>query len=105
MAPFIYRCPTTGMNVQGWFADDVSADEDIYETVTCLACRQAHLINRSTGAGERTGFLASAFGHDRYRTGRLLHRSQRRPDRAPRKTRGNLMNRGNSQAATGSYLL
>jgi hypothetical protein len=50
MAPFIYRCPTTGMNVQGWFADDVSANEaETFETVTCLACRQAHLISRSTG--------------------------------------------------------
>ena len=26
MAAFIYRCPTTGRNVQGWFADDVSED-------------------------------------------------------------------------------
>jgi hypothetical protein len=26
-ATCIYRCPTTGFNVQGWFADDVSANE------------------------------------------------------------------------------
>jgi hypothetical protein len=25
--PFIYRCPTTGLNVQGWFADEASANE------------------------------------------------------------------------------
>jgi hypothetical protein len=50
MAPFLYRCPNTGLNVQGWFADNASEeDEDTYETVTCLACTRAHLINRSTG--------------------------------------------------------
>jgi hypothetical protein len=50
MATFIYRCPTTGMNVQGWSVDDTSADEgEVYETVTCLACTRVHLINRSTG--------------------------------------------------------
>ena len=39
-----------GLNVQGLFADDVPAEEsDTYEAVTCLACRQVHLVNRSTG--------------------------------------------------------
>jgi hypothetical protein len=33
MAPFIYRCPATGMKVQGWSADDPSEDEgEAYET-------------------------------------------------------------------------
>ena len=27
MAPFIYRCPNTGMNVQGWVADDPTERE------------------------------------------------------------------------------
>jgi hypothetical protein len=45
MAAFLYRCPTTGLNVQGWFADEKTT----YETVTCLACTQVHLINRLTG--------------------------------------------------------
>jgi hypothetical protein len=50
MATFVYRCPTTGLNVQGWFADDPSGDKDeVYETVKCLACTQVHLINRLTG--------------------------------------------------------
>ena len=49
MAAFIYRCPTTGRNVQGWFVEDVSEGEgETYETVTCLACAQMHLVNRST---------------------------------------------------------
>jgi hypothetical protein len=49
MATLVYRCPATGLNVQGWFADDVSANEDTYETVKCLACNQMHFVNRSTG--------------------------------------------------------
>jgi hypothetical protein len=50
MATFVYRCPTTGLNVQGWFADDPSEHEgDVYETITCVARTRVHLINRSTG--------------------------------------------------------
>ena len=49
--PFIYRCPTTGMNVQGWTDDDHPADGDDnrYQMVTCLACRRFHFVNPFTG--------------------------------------------------------
>jgi hypothetical protein len=50
MAPFLYRCPNTGFNVQGWRADEVSPDEaNSYESVTCIACQQLHLVNTATG--------------------------------------------------------
>jgi hypothetical protein len=50
MAPFLFRCPNTGQRVQGWAAEEVSPDQaDIYETVTCIACQQVHLVNPSTG--------------------------------------------------------
>jgi hypothetical protein len=50
MATFVYRCPTTGLNVQGWFADGPSEHEgEVYETMMCVACTREHLINRSTG--------------------------------------------------------
>ena len=50
MATFLYECPTTGLKVQGWFADDVSeSGGNTYELVTCLACQSAHLINPTTG--------------------------------------------------------
>jgi hypothetical protein len=50
MAPFLYRCPNTGLSVQGWRADEVSPDEaDSYEAVTCIACQQLHLVNPVTG--------------------------------------------------------
>jgi hypothetical protein len=48
MPPFLYRCPATGMNVQGWSADEVD-DDETYLSMTCLACRQLHLVNPATG--------------------------------------------------------
>jgi hypothetical protein len=48
MAPFLYRCPNTGYRVQGFVAEEVS-DDHTYLPVTCLMCRQTHLVNPSTG--------------------------------------------------------
>src|SRR5262245_64452887 len=38
-------CPTTGLHVQRWFADEVSeaSKGDQYETVACPACALVHL--------------------------------------------------------------
>lgn len=49
MATFLYRCPNTGRQVQGWSADDPTEDGDTYQSVTCLACAQLHLVNPKTG--------------------------------------------------------
>jgi hypothetical protein len=51
MATFIYRCPTTGLKVQGWLADESSSKNDStsYEAVICTACTGVHFINRKTG--------------------------------------------------------
>ena len=50
MVPFIYRCPVTGLKVQGLFADEVPPESaNTYEPVTCLACTRVHLVNRSSG--------------------------------------------------------
>jgi hypothetical protein len=50
MPAFLFRCPNTGLNVQGWVADDPTRDDDErYETVTCLACCQSHLVSPKTG--------------------------------------------------------
>jgi hypothetical protein len=48
MATRLFRCPSTGHRVQGWFADNGSVNGD-YEGVTCLACRQVHMVNPKTG--------------------------------------------------------
>jgi hypothetical protein len=42
--------PTTGLRVQGWTADDPTEHSDgMYESVTCHACGQVHLLNPKTG--------------------------------------------------------
>ena len=45
---FMYRCPRTGLMVQGWIADEpMSGETD--KSVTCTACSRVHLINPKTG--------------------------------------------------------
>jgi hypothetical protein len=45
---FVYRCPTTGLKVQGHVADDL-IDGATYESVTCAACGRVHLVNPKSG--------------------------------------------------------
>jgi hypothetical protein len=50
MAPFIFLCPNTRHRVQGWSADNGSeSGGEVYESVTCLACGQPHMVNPKTG--------------------------------------------------------
>jgi len=50
MAPFLFRCPNTGLRVQSWAADDLSDDDrESYESTTCHACGGLHLVNPKTG--------------------------------------------------------
>ena len=51
MTPFLFRCPSTGMMVQGFRADDGTEDDaqDSYLGVHCLACKRMHLVNPATG--------------------------------------------------------
>jgi DNA-directed RNA polymerase subunit RPC12/RpoP len=56
MPAFLYRCPRTGMYVQGWIVDDPARyDEKAYEAIACHACGHVHLVNPKTGkvAGDR----------------------------------------------------
>jgi hypothetical protein len=48
MAVFVYRCPNTGFNVQGFTADD-PGDESSYVPVTCTICNRVHLVNPASG--------------------------------------------------------
>lgn len=51
MPAFLYRCPVTGLNVQGFVADDPSDESDSdLRPVTCIACTRVHLVNPKTGA-------------------------------------------------------
>ena len=49
MAPFIYRCPNTGLRIQALAAEEITEGEDTYEAVTCIMCQQVHLVNPHTG--------------------------------------------------------
>ena len=50
MGTFLYRCPNTGLRVQGWISDDGSENgPESYVGVNCLVCRQLHLVNPDTG--------------------------------------------------------
>jgi hypothetical protein len=47
---FVFRCPTTGLNVQGYTElEDQSDGYRRYEGVQCLACRRLHIVNPDTG--------------------------------------------------------
>jgi hypothetical protein len=49
MPPFPYRCPNTGLRVQGFIAEEVQDDTDRYEPINCLACQQVHYVVPNTG--------------------------------------------------------
>lgn len=49
MAVFIYRCPSTGLNVQGWIADPPGQDDGTFEPVNCTMCARVHLVNPKSG--------------------------------------------------------
>lgn len=50
MPPFTYRCPSTGHDVQGFTAEEISEnDTDDYLTTLCIKCQQVHLVIPATG--------------------------------------------------------
>ncbi len=49
MRAFLYRCPNTGKNVQGFVAEELDPDSEAFEAVECMACTRLHLINLKTG--------------------------------------------------------
>jgi hypothetical protein len=49
MVTVLYRCPNTGFRVQGYTAEEESADQVGYVPVTCLACKLMHLVSLKTG--------------------------------------------------------
>jgi hypothetical protein len=46
---FLYRCPNTGQTVQGWSADEVTDEDDTYQSFECTFCTRVHLVNLKTG--------------------------------------------------------
>jgi len=50
MRIFLYRCPITGMTVQGTIAER-QVDGRVYVPQSCPACGSIHLVNPLTGEG------------------------------------------------------
>jgi hypothetical protein len=49
MPHFIFKCPSTGLNVQEWIDDDDGASDNEFQGLTCPACARLHFLNRKTG--------------------------------------------------------
>ena len=51
MRTFIFRCPTTGQNVQGMTGSEPPEEGQptVYEGISCLACPRMHMVNPHTG--------------------------------------------------------
>lgn len=60
MRTVLYRCPINGMNVQWHYQPHAPSEEEpaeVYEAITCPACSNVHLFNRSSGTlGVKTSF-------------------------------------------------
>jgi len=47
---FLYRCPLTGYEVQGFIADSpTEKNGHVYESLTCVVCKRIHLVDPKTG--------------------------------------------------------
>ncbi len=57
---FVYSCPTTGYNVQGFVRAPAADDIGTYETVSCTACNRVHLVNPLTRHVAGTNLPAAA---------------------------------------------
>ncbi len=44
MATFLYRCPKTGFNIQGWVADDQTGAKAVVP-VDCPLCNTVHMVD------------------------------------------------------------
>jgi len=49
MVTVLYHCPNTRFRVQGYTAEEIPADHERYEPLTCLACKEVHVVNLKTG--------------------------------------------------------
>jgi hypothetical protein len=51
MVSFLYRCPASGLQVQGWVAETASDNPESNEYVAlgCPVCTRTHLVNPMNG--------------------------------------------------------
>jgi integrase len=58
MAYFVFRCPTTSMNVQHWSDEDDDVPEHEYEGIICPACTRLHFLNEDRHPHRKPDVLA-----------------------------------------------
>jgi hypothetical protein len=49
MITLIYRCPTTGLKVQGMVEKREISSADEFVSLKCAACGRMHFVNPTTG--------------------------------------------------------
>lgn len=52
MPSFLYRCPKTGKDVEGFVPDEPSHDrrfDDDFEVIVCNECKGLHWVDTKTG--------------------------------------------------------
>jgi hypothetical protein len=50
MSAFVFRCPNTGLQVQGHTANEAAEDNETYDGILCAVCQRIHLVNPASGA-------------------------------------------------------
>jgi hypothetical protein len=60
MAAFLFRCPNTGLLVQGWSESEVAENGTAFEAITSL-----HNLRMSPNGTKRTCSNLAAFGQER----------------------------------------
>ena len=49
MRSVLFRCPTTGLQVNVVVADEPTDDDTAFMTIVCTACSGSHFVNAKTG--------------------------------------------------------
>ena len=45
----LLKCPSTGMHVKHWLADEPNENPNSYRQIACAACTRIHFVNAETG--------------------------------------------------------
>jgi hypothetical protein len=49
MPVFVFRCPNSGLQVQGYTRNEVAENSETYEGILCAMCQRIHLVNPASG--------------------------------------------------------
>jgi hypothetical protein len=55
---FVFRCPNTGLQVQGYTPKDVPENSEAYEGILCAMCQLIHLVKPAPGEVPAAGMTS-----------------------------------------------